>query len=319
MHTNCTPETIHPPHAPSRVALGTWALAGDGPWGYGPVAEGALDDTVRAALDAGCRWVDTAGMFGNGGVESRLGALLAHHPQVAVTTRVGVGTRHNHPAADFSARVVLEGCRVAAQRLTRPPETVLLHTPSTGVLKDRIAMRALIEARDAGLCRTIGASVFEPEQAHIAMDVGAQVICVPHNPANRQMEAVMAEAARNGVIVQVREVLHNGRLTGSPRNPHTFARHDVRRQWPPRMLDALDGIRARIAAACPEYGVTAAVIGYALGRPSVSRVVVGCRSPEQARAAFAARPLDAPFRVRLEAALYGPPAGRERGAVVDKP
>jgi aryl-alcohol dehydrogenase-like predicted oxidoreductase len=269
------------------------------------VTDTALEETVRAAIDSGCRMVDTAGMFGDGAVESRLGKLLADHPDVGVTTRVGVGTRHNHPAADFSPDAILSGCEAAAERLQRPPETVLLHTPSTGVLKDRLAMRALRRAFEAGLCGRIGASVFEPEQAQIAIDVGAQVICVPYNPANRQMESVMDIALRSGVAVQVREVLHNGRLTGAPRDSGSFARHDVRRQWPPAMLDALDAIRVRIGEDCADKGVTGAVIGYALGHPAVERVVVGCRSPEQARAACAAGPMDAAGRARLESLLYG--------------
>ena len=58
----------------SRVAMGCWALAGDGTWGEQSEADSIA--AVRAALDAGITFFDTApgyggGMVGIGNVRQR--------------------------------------------------------------------------------------------------------------------------------------------------------------------------------------------------------------------------------------------------------
>lgn len=304
-HGNCLPT------AAPRLVIGTWALAGDGPWGYGPCSGDLALETLIAALEAGCSHFDTAAMFGDGAVERLLGrvlgALPAGHPEVTITTRVGVVMAHGHPAADFSPAALQRGLEASTERLGRVPDTVLLHTPAIGVLQNGAALRWLLEAVKTGLCGAAGASVFDPEEALVALESGARVLCLPYNLANRRFEAVMQAARLRGVAVRVREVLHNGRLTTSPSAPHGWSRHDVRRGWPPALLERIDKIlRPRIAALAAGGDITATSIGYALGHPVGPWVVVGCRGAEQVRRALAAKPLDAAARLALESTLYNP-------------
>jgi D-threo-aldose 1-dehydrogenase len=316
--TDCTP-TQTSPAALAHLALGTWALAGDAGWGYGPCDPATARETIAAALAAGCRRFDTAALFGGGAVESLLGEMLEGRDDLCVTTRVGCRLEAGRAVPDFAPDALPAQVEQSARRLRRSGlDTVLLHLPAPAVLRDGRALAELLALRAAGLVREVGASVAEPEEALVAIAAGADRVCVPYNPANRKAEARLFEAAvSRGVRVQVREPLHNGRLVDRPRDPADLAPRDVRAPWPDVVLAALAGARDRIAAALPEMppgmSVERAVLGYALGHPAVDRVVVGCRGAAQVAAAFGARALSPKERERVNRAVYGPPQpGRPR-------
>jgi len=298
-----------PTTPPPALALGTWALAGDTPpgaWGYGPCDPDTARRTVRAALAAGCRHFDTAFLFGAGAVESLLGEALAGHDDVTITTRIGCRLEDGLPVPDFAPESLGPQVEAAARRLGRVPDRALLHLPSPAMLRDGRALAALFDLKAAGLAGEIGASVQEPEEALALVAAGVDWVCVPYGPANRKFEArLFPEALARGVRVLAREALHNGRLTDRPRDPATFTPRDVRRPWAPFLLERLEAIRDRLAAALPEMPVEHIALGYALGHPAVAEVAVGCRGGAQVAAAFAARPLAPEARERVNAALYG--------------
>lgn len=296
MDADCTRTGTH-------LALGTWALAGDGPFAYGPCPPAVAADTLRAALAAGCRRFDTAAAFGDGAVERLVGEALRGTGAV-VTTRVGFTRRDGRPCPDFSPEGITAQVAASAERLGTPIDRILLYTPSAATLRHGRALAALLDLKAQGIARAVGVSVGEPAEARLAAAAGVDWICAPYNLANRKFEGFLSEAAASGVRVQVREALHNGLLTDRPRPPVALSARDLRRQWPGWFRDALADVRARVRGALPGIGVTAAALGYVLGHPGVAEVVVGCRGGPQVRAAFAARPLGPEERERLEAALY---------------
>jgi aryl-alcohol dehydrogenase-like predicted oxidoreductase len=312
IHTLMESKNTHtnelPPHP--FLALGTWAMGGEAPWGYGPCPEDTAHEAITEALALGCRHFDTAALFGDGAVERLLGSLLP--PDAQITTRVGCRLENDHPVADFSPDHLLKQVADSAKRLGRTKiDRVLLHTPSPGALRDRHAMDALISLRESGMVAAVGASVFEPDEAALAIDRGADWVCIPYNPINRKAETSLFSAARAaGCKVQVREVLHNGRLTDHPRNMATVSQFDVRREWPEFLYQRLQMAADTIRQTVPEQTVVSTCIGYALSHPQVDAVVVGCRTPKQVRAAFSKTlPLDQEQRQRLENALYGRVSG----------
>lgn len=308
------PPRTTPNGPPATLALGTWALAGDTPpgaWGYGPCPPATARSTVRAALEAGCRSVDTAALFGAGAVEALLGEMLEGRDDVSVTTRIGCRVEDGLPVPDFAPAALAAQADASARRLGRPVlDRLLLHLPAPAMLRDGRALAALFDLKARGLAREVGASVQEPEEALMLVAAGVDWVCVPYNPANRKFEArVFPEALARGVRVRVREALHNGRLTDNPRDPATFTPRDVRRPWPPFLLERLSAVRDRLAEAIPGMPVEHVALGYALGHPAVAEVSVGCRGAAQVAAAFAARPLGAEARERVNGALYGASGG----------
>jgi D-threo-aldose 1-dehydrogenase len=286
------------------LALGTFALADDPPFGYGPCPAATARETIAVALARGCRRFDTAGAFSDGAVERLLAEALAG-TDAAVTTRVGF-TRHGGRAVpDFTPEGIAAQVAESADRLGGEPlDRVLLYTPSAATLRHGRALAMLLDLKARGSIRAVGASVNEPAEARLAAEAGADWVCVPYNLANRKFERFLSDAPALGVRVQVREALHNGLLTDHPRPAAALSARDLRKTWPADFRDALAEARARVRTALPDLSITAAALGYALGHPNVAEVVVGCRGAAQVEAAFAARPLDPGERERLEAALY---------------
>ena len=62
----------------SRVGLGTWAQGGGG-WvfGWGPQDDRESEAAIRAAVEAGINWIDTAPAYGHGHAEEVVGRVTA--------------------------------------------------------------------------------------------------------------------------------------------------------------------------------------------------------------------------------------------------
>jgi aryl-alcohol dehydrogenase-like predicted oxidoreductase len=78
-----------------RFGLGTWAIGGRWLAGGEPAGRGETDDNVsraaiRAGVEAGVRFFDTAQAYGAGHSERLLGDVLSDHPEVRIATKVGL-------------------------------------------------------------------------------------------------------------------------------------------------------------------------------------------------------------------------------------
>ena len=75
----------------TTIGLGTWAMGG-GDWKFG---WGAQDDdesvrAIRAGLDAGINWIDTAAIYGHGHSEELVATAIAgRRDEVVVATKCG--------------------------------------------------------------------------------------------------------------------------------------------------------------------------------------------------------------------------------------
>ena len=77
----------------SELGFGTWTVT-TGWWGTYTDAE--AEALVRAALERGINYVDTADAYGNGRGETVLAPVLRDHPEVVVGTKFGYDF-YNHP------------------------------------------------------------------------------------------------------------------------------------------------------------------------------------------------------------------------------
>lgn len=105
----------------SRLSLGGVALGQQ----YGPVTVTEVDETVRAAIDAGINFIDTSAFYGEGRSETLLGGVLAGglRGKVLLGTKAG---RLGNRAFDFTA-VGFRACFEASlKRLRTDAVDVLL-------------------------------------------------------------------------------------------------------------------------------------------------------------------------------------------------
>ena len=114
----------------SVVGLGAWQIGAD----WGTVQVGDAQDVVRAALDAGITFIDTADVYGNGRSERIIGSVV-DHSGVFVATKMGrrVDQRpENYAAANFRAWTDRSRQLLGVDTL----DLVQLHCPPDAVFED---------------------------------------------------------------------------------------------------------------------------------------------------------------------------------------
>jgi len=76
----------------SELGLGTWTLT-TGWWGT--YSDAQAQDIIRAAIDRGINYIDTADAYGNGRGETVLAPILREHPELVVGTKFGYDFYNN--------------------------------------------------------------------------------------------------------------------------------------------------------------------------------------------------------------------------------
>ncbi|MBD5785384.1 aldo/keto reductase [Cellulosimicrobium terreum] len=292
--------------------------------GYGAAQAGNLhrpttDAETQAAFDAawdgGVRYFDTAPHYGLGLSERRLGAALRDRPrdEYVVSTKVGRLLVPSPETADqkdpdmfdvpadvrrvwdFSRDGILRSLESSLERtgLDRV-DVVYLHDPDDHWEQaSREAIPALVELRDQGVVRAIGAGMNQSamltrfvRETDVDVVMCAGRFTLLEQPA---LDDLLPAAAERGVDVVVAGVYNSGLLARDV--PPDDATYDYA-QAPPALLDRT----RRIAAVCADHGVTLpeAALAYVRTHPAVASTVVGLRTPDQVRAALARHEADVP-------------------------
>jgi aryl-alcohol dehydrogenase-like predicted oxidoreductase len=141
----------------SVIGFGAWEAGGDA-WGVNE-SEGSVIDAMRAGLDAGMTWIDTAEVYGDGVSEGLVGrAVAGRRDQVVVASKLGPAPE----GSGFRPDEVRAGCEASLKRLGIDViDLYQLHWPdSTGVpIED--TWGAMGDLHAAGMVRHIGVSNFD--------------------------------------------------------------------------------------------------------------------------------------------------------------
>src|SRR5215471_16900490 len=114
----------------SVVGLGTWQLGAD----WGNVAEAEAMDVLRAAVESGVTFFDTADVYGDGRSERIIGRFLAGNAGRNVMVATKIGRRadqvpQNYNLKNFEAWTDRSRVNLGTDRL----DLVQLHCPPTPV------------------------------------------------------------------------------------------------------------------------------------------------------------------------------------------
>jgi len=140
----------------SSVGFGAWEAGGD-MWGPNE-SDDAVIEAIRASLDAGMTWIDTAEVYGDGRSEQLVGrAVAGRRDQVLLFTKVAP-----RPAGTgFRPQEVKRAIRGSLERLgTDHVDLYQLHWPDLSVPVED-TWGAMAEAQDEGLARHLGVSNFD--------------------------------------------------------------------------------------------------------------------------------------------------------------
>lgn len=275
----------------SVVGFGAWE-AGEGVWGPSESEEKVIE-AIRAGLDAGINWIDTAEVYGDGKSERIVGrAIEGRRDQVVIATKVAP----RPSGTGFRAEQVRRACSKSLDRLGIDRiDLYQLHWTADGVRLEETweAMASLV---DEGLVGSIGVSNFERQEIERCEAIRHVDSVQPQFSMLHPVHGDLirwCEEQKIGVVCY--GPLAYGLLTGAITEETTFAWNDWRsgrfgmsyygRLFAPgkleRSLAVVDGLRP----IADRLGITIAqlALAWTFHQPGVTAAIAGSRNPDHVR------------------------------------
>ncbi len=283
----------------SAVAFGAWAIGG---WLWGGTDAETSVDAVRASLDAGVDFIDTAAVYGFGLSEEIVGKAIQGRPRdkILLATKCGLRWDIESPTlhAESDGRRIFRSLKKESIRWELEQSLKRLGTdyidlyqthwpdPETEIAE---LVDTLEELRAEGRIRAWGFCNETPEHLAQAAKLGRistdqerySLLDTGQNTANLPV----CEAEELGFLCY--SPIAQGLLTGKVDSKRQFPAGDLRATSPrftPAVLEALEVVLPPIVSMAQDRGVTTEqlVLAWTLMQPGVSHVLVGARSIEQA-------------------------------------
>jgi 2,5-diketo-D-gluconate reductase A len=180
--------------------------------GVAELSDAETERAVSAALEIGCRLIDTAAVYGN---EAAVGRAIAasgiHRAELFVTTKLA--------NADQGFTTTQEACKVSLERLGLDyVDLYLIHWPAAQLGKYVDSFGGLIQCRAQGLTRSVGVCNFTEEHLSMVIDltfVTPAINQIELHPLLNQAELRAANAQHN-IVTEAYSPLGVGRLVENP-------------------------------------------------------------------------------------------------------
>ena len=259
----------------SCIGLGAWPIGG----GMGPVADAEAIATVRAAIDSGITFLDTAQAYRSS--EDTLGKALkdGYRQRCFLATKVsGHYSRHHIEEAMNNSLRALGVDHV---------DLYQIHSwnPQYPVAA---SIEAMLRLQEAGKTRYIGVSNYNAAQMQQALQSGFFHSNQPrYNLFNREIEtADLPFCGEHGIGILAHSPLAKGLLTGKYRPGHVFADADERSGFPAFQGEVFNRHIAtadRLGALAADKGISLVqlAIAWILRCEEVSCVLVGAKNKAQ--------------------------------------
>ncbi|HET7481908.1 MAG TPA: aldo/keto reductase [Actinomycetota bacterium] len=276
----------------SVIGFGAWE-AGGMAWGPNPPDEQTIA-AMRAALDAGMNWIDTAEVYGGGRSEELVGKAIKGRDDAMVFTKVapaGAGT-------GFRADEIKEAAKKSLGRLDREViDLFQLHWPDGNVALEE-TWGAMAELVDEGLVRFIGVSNFSREAIERCETIRHVDSLQPQFSMFHQdgRDDLFRFCAENGTGIVAYGPLAFGLLTGAITSETEFTdddwrsgkggmHHYYRELFAPGVkeeklakVDALKPIAASLGCSLPQLA-----LAWVVHQRGVTGAIAGTRSPDHVR------------------------------------
>ena len=304
----------------SSVALGCWPITGLTTL---HATEAESLKTIRAAIDAGINFLDTAYAYGiNGESERMIGEVICDvRDEVVLATKGGIHRVGRGQDYDARPDTIRRECDESLQRLnTDRVELFYLHAPDpqTPVAESAGAIADLIRS---GKVLAAGASNLSVEQLEEFQAVCPLSAVQPHyNMLQREIEADLVPwCIDRDISLCVYWPLMKGLLAGKITRNHVFEDGDGRAKYPmfqgdewQKNHDFVDDLRA--IATDIDCSVAQLVIAWTVAQPGITTALCGAKRDWQITETAAAMnlELDAATLNRIDTAL------KNRGPTVSR-
>jgi aryl-alcohol dehydrogenase-like predicted oxidoreductase len=282
----------------TRVGFGAWAVGGGGwKFGWGSQDDDESKAAIRAAVESGINWIDTAPVYGLGRSEEIVGHALRDIPEADrpfVFTKCGLTFDRAHPEDGphnvmnaGSVRHELEQSlrRLGVERI----DLYQVHWPPEDGTALEDYWETMLSLKQEGLVRAIGLSNHDPAQLEAAERLGhVDSLQPPFSMIHRDSADVIGRAAAHGTGVIVYSPMQSGLLTGAmsrervasmPPDDWRRSHEDFTGEGLERNLALAEGVAAVADRLDIPQGALA--VAWTLAWPGVTAAIVGARNPEQ--------------------------------------
>jgi aryl-alcohol dehydrogenase-like predicted oxidoreductase len=275
----------------SVIGYGAWEAGGTA-WGPND-SEQVVIDAIRAGLDAGIDWIDTAEVYGDGVSELLVGqAIAGRRDDVTLATKVAPAPE----GSGFTSAQVRGACEKSLGRLgTDRIDLYQLHwSDETGVPLEE-TWGAMGDLQDAGLVRHLGVSNFDRGQIETCLAMRHVDSLQPEfSMLTRENGDLIRWCGEQGVGVVSYAPLAYGVLTGAVTSETRFRDGDWRGReeadGPFIDLEASLATVDRIRPVAERLGCGLAELALAwnVHQSGVTAAIAGSRNPQHVRTNAAA-------------------------------
>jgi aryl-alcohol dehydrogenase-like predicted oxidoreductase len=305
------------------LGVGAWAMGGGG-WAF---AWGAQDDqesiaAIRAALDKGVNWIDTAAVYGLGHSEEVVGRAvkgLANKPYI-FTKCARIWNEKREIGKSLEAASIRREVEASLRRLgVDTIDLYQIHWPEPDEQVEE-GWTTMAQLKAEGKVRHIGVSNFNVPQLRRAQAIAPVTsLQPPYSMISPEIEQeILPFCGANNIGVLAYSPMKNGLLSGAMTRERVaaFPADDFRRRVP-HFQEPLLSRNLALAELLREIGRRhgrnpgEVAIAWVLRRPEITAAIVGMRSAEQVDGVIGAAEFRlSPDEVAEIAAFFVQAAGR---------
>jgi len=282
----------------SRIGIGTWAIGG----GWGPQPEEQSLAALHEALEMGCRFIDTAALYGNGRAERLIAqAFKEYGSRVTTITKIYPLNYHWSPAtgtplaAIYPKEHIVSQVEESLRRLEMDYlDAVLFQTWCPSWSEETAWYETMCGLQQVGKIRTFGISVSDhrPDDANEVIEARCvDIIEAPYSLLDQRASSRLFPLAQQyGVSIIARTPLASGALTGTWHHGMKFHRQDWRKRvFRGELLEVTLQRVARFQSFIdPAVPLAQIALRFCLSHPAVTTVIPGVRRVEQVQCNLAA-------------------------------
>jgi len=287
----------------SEIGLGCWQL---GAADWGDVSEEAAFAILKASVDRGVTFIDTADVYGSGRSERLIGNFLKTLPgqgkDLFIATKLG---RLKGFPDQYTYELLRECTIESLERLGRPSlDLTQLHCVPPHILQEGKVFDWLRKLKSEGLIKHFGASVESMEEARTCLQHGdVDALQIIFNVFRQKpIDELFEQAKAKGVALIVRLPLASGLLAGKYTHQTRFPEGDHRNYNAngekfnvgetfaglpfDKAVDLTDRLKPMLGVEKAPAGVTMADLAmrWILDHDAVTTVIPGASRPAQAEA-----------------------------------
>jgi aryl-alcohol dehydrogenase-like predicted oxidoreductase len=283
------------------LGVGAWAMGGSGwafSWGDQDDADSA--GAIRAALDAGINWIDTAAVYGLGHSEEVVGAAVhgMSNKPFLFTKCERIWGEDGKIGPSLKAESIRQECENSLRRLKVDViDLYQIHWPQPDEDIEE-GWTEMARLKEEGKVRWIGVSNFNVEQMKRAIKIAPITsLQPPYSMLVRQIEAeILPFVKANNIGVICYSPMRAGLLTGKMTRERALQLPAD--DWRSRDKDFQEpnlsrnlGLVELLREIGNRYGHTPGevALAWALHNPAITGAIVGLRKPEQVQGTIGAQ------------------------------